>query len=249
MAAISCRNVTKVYPTRSGDVHALEDVDLDIGRGEFVAIVGPSGCGKSTLLKLVAGLRRRTAGEIHFLGEQVTKPQTDVGIVFQNDALLDWRTSLDNVLLQVDMRGRRDDEAVGRAKDLLSSVGLAGFEGKRPYHLSGGMRQRVSICRALVHRPPVLLMDEPFGALDALSREQIMVDLQRVWLDDAMSVLFITHSIPEAVFLADRVVVMSARPGRIVEVLPIEFPRPRDISLLADPEFNAIAARIRGLLS
>lgn len=247
--AISCSGVSKIYPTASGPVHALDDIDLQVGRGEFVAVLGPSGCGKSTLLKLVAGLRSRSGGDITFLDQTVDGPQTDVGIVFQDAALLDWRTVIDNVLLQVDMRGRRSTDDTKRAQDLLTSVGLGGFEKKRPYHLSGGMRQRTSICRALVHEPPVLLMDEPFGALDALSREQIMLDLQRLWLRDQLSVLFITHSIPEAVFLADRVVVMSARPGRIVEIIDVDFPRPRPLSLLTDPGFNAVAARLRTLLA
>lgn len=247
--AIECRGVRKVYSSSTGPVHALDDIDLRIGRGEFVSIVGPSGCGKSTLLKLVAGLRSRSAGSIHFLDREVTGPQTDVGIVFQQDALLDWRDATENILLQIDLRRRRRPGDADRARALLASVGLAGFERKRPYQLSGGMRQRVSICRALVHQPPVLLMDEPFGALDALSREQIMADLQQVWMEEGISVLFITHSIPEAVFLSDRVVVMSARPGRIVETIPVDLPRPRPLSILAEPAFNEIAAHIRALLT
>lgn len=247
--AIDCRSVSQVYASPTGPVHALDRIDLVVEKSDFVSVLGPSGCGKSTLMKLVAGLRRPTSGEIFFAGNHVRGPQTDVGIVFQNDALVDWRSALENVLLQIDLRGARSKSHEVHAKELLTSVGLGGFYEKKPFELSGGMRQRVSICRALVHKPPILLMDEPFGALDALSREQIMVDLQRLWLENAMTVLFITHSIQEAIFLSDRVVVMSGRPGRIVETIPVEFPRPRQLSLLAAPEFNELTAHVRDLLT
>ena len=211
---IRLQGVTKRYETKDGPVDACTDISLDIRRSEFVAIVGPSGCGKTTILKMVAGLVPHTAGTITVGGRKVERPLTDVGIVFQEAILLDWRSVLSNVMLQIDIRGR--DAAAGEreARHLLEITGLAGFENKKPYELSGGMRQRVSICRALVHDPPMLLMDEPFGALDALTREQISMDIQRIWMEKRQTAIHITHSIPEAVLLADRVVVMGPRPGR-----------------------------------
>jgi NitT/TauT family transport system ATP-binding protein len=238
--------VGKVYDTKGSTVEACADVDLDIGQSEFVAIVGPSGCGKTTILKMVAGLVPYSSGSITVGDKKVDCPQTDVGIVFQESILLDWRDVLSNVMLQIDIRGmhRATYEAV--ARHLLKQTGLQGFEDKKPYELSGGMRQRVSICRALVHDPPLLLMDEPFGALDALTREQISMDIQRVWMDKRKTALHITHSIPEAVLLADRVVVMSPRPGRIVEIIDIDLPRPRRLDKLP-PRFNDYAGRIRDI--
>ena len=185
---------------------ALQGLDLDVRRGEFVTIVGPSGCGKSTLLSLVAGLLEATAGEIRIGGTRIAEPYTDLGFVFQSDLLLDWRTVTGNVLLPCVMRGLDEKAHVDRARELLASVGLEGFEDKRPFELSGGMRQRVALCRALLLDPPMLLMDEPFGALDALTREQMQVDLQTVWHRTQKTVLFVTHSISEAVFLSDRVI-------------------------------------------
>jgi NitT/TauT family transport system ATP-binding protein len=241
---IRLKGVGKAYESRDGVVEACAEVTLDIRRSEFVAIVGPSGCGKTTLLKMVAGLVPYTAGEITVGGARVERPQTDVGIVFQESILLDWRDVLANVLLQVDIR--RLDRATYEpvARHLLKATGLGGFEHKKPYELSGGMRQRVSICRALVHDPPLLLMDEPFGALDALTRKQISMDIQRVWMEKRKTALHITHSIPEAVLLADRVVVMSPRPGRIVEIIEVDLPRPRRLDKLP-PRFNDYAGRIR----
>ncbi|HXM81436.1 MAG TPA: ABC transporter ATP-binding protein [Burkholderiales bacterium] len=243
---IRLENVGKVYDTKGSTVEACADVDLDIRQSEFVAIVGPSGCGKTTILKMVAGLVPYSSGSITVGGKKVDRPQTDVGIVFQESILLDWRDVLSNVMLQIDIRGmdRPTYEAVARY--LLKQTGLEGFENKKPYELSGGMRQRVSICRALVHDPPLLLMDEPFGALDALTREQISMDIQRVWMDKRKTALHITHSIPEAVLLADRVVVMSPRPGRIVEIIDIDLPRPRRLDKLP-PRFNDYAGRIRDI--
>jgi len=241
---IRLRGVGKSYETKDGAVEACAGVDLDIRRSEFVAIVGPSGCGKTTILKMVAGLVPHTAGSITVGGSAVERPLTDVGIVFQEAILLDWRDVLSNVMLQVDIRGR--DAAAGEreARHLLEITGLAGFEHKKPYELSGGMRQRVSICRALVHDPTLLLMDEPFGALDALTREQISMDIQRIWMEKRKTAIHITHSIPEAVLLADRVVVMGPRPGRIVEIIDIDLPRPRRLDRLP-PSFNDYAGRIR----
>ena len=228
---------SKTYVTTSGAIPALEDVTLDVDDGEFVSILGPSGCGKSTLMLMIAGLLTPSAGDIRVAGRPVTRPQTDVGIVFQNPVLLDWRTVLRNVLLQVEARGL--DLTVHRAKALalLRSVGLEGFEDRYPFELSGGMRQRTAICRALIHDPPLLLMDEPFGALDALTREQMRVDIERIWLERRKTVVFITHSIPEAVLLSDRVVVMSPRPGRIDGILDIDLPRPRRLEVQELPRF------------
>jgi len=241
---IRLQGVGKRYETRDGPVEACAEIDLDIRRSEFVAIVGPSGCGKTTILKMVAGLVPHSAGSITVGGKAVDRPLTDVGIVFQESILLDWRDVLSNVMLQIDIRGM--DAAAGEpvARQLLQATGLAGFEHKKPYELSGGMRQRVSICRALVHDPPLLLMDEPFGALDALTREQISMDIQRIWMDKRKTAIHITHSIPEAVLLADRVVVMGPRPGRIVEIIEIDLPRPRRLDKLP-AKFNDYAGRIR----
>jgi NitT/TauT family transport system ATP-binding protein len=243
---IRLQSVAKVYETKNGTVEACAEVDLDVRQSEFVAIVGPSGCGKTTILKMVAGLIPHTGGTITVGGRIVDSPQTDVGIVFQDAIMLDWRDVLANVMLQIEIRklDRAKYETVARG--LLKATGLEGFEHKKPYELSGGMRQRVSICRALVHDPPLLLMDEPFGALDALTREQISMDIQRVWMDKRKTALHITHSIPEAVLLADRVVVMSPRPGRIVEIIDIDLPRPRRLDKLP-PKFNEYAGRIRDI--
>ena len=241
---IRLQGVGKRYETKDGPVEACAEIDLDIRRSEFVAIVGPSGCGKTTILKMVAGLVPHTAGSITVGGKAVDRPLTDVGIVFQESILLDWRSVLSNVMLQIDIRGK--DAAAGErdARRLLQATGLSGFENKKPYELSGGMRQRVSICRALVHDPPLLLMDEPFGALDALTREQISMDIQRIWMEKRKTAIHITHSIPEAVLLADRVVVMGPRPGRIVEIIEIDLPRPRRLDKLP-ARFNDYAGRIR----
>jgi NitT/TauT family transport system ATP-binding protein len=241
---IRLQGVGKRYDTKDGVVEACADIDLDIRRSEFVAIVGPSGCGKTTILKMVAGLVPHTAGSITVGGRKVERPLTEVGIVFQEAILLDWRSVLSNVMLQVDIRGTERAAGEREARHLLEITGLAGFENKQPYELSGGMRQRVSICRALVHDPPLLLMDEPFGALDALTREQISMDIQRIWMEKRKTAIHITHSIPEAVLLADRVVVMGPRPGRIVEIIEVDLPRPRRLDKLPQ-KFNDYAGRIR----
>lgn len=237
--------VTKTYRSRRGDVQALADVSLAIGEREFVSIVGPSGCGKSTLLMLVAGLYPASRGRIVVGGDAVARPVTNLGIVFQKDVLLDWRTVIDNVMLQPEVRGLPEREHRERAAKLLDQVGLADFADKYPGELSGGMRQRVSICRALVHDSPLLLMDEPFGALDALTRDQMNLDLLRIWEAGRKTVLFITHSISEAVFLSDRVVVMSPRPGRIRDILTIDLPRPRTLAAREAPEFGRHTRALR----
>jgi NitT/TauT family transport system ATP-binding protein len=243
--AVTFEGVAMTYSTARGPVHALADITLGVPRGRFVSIVGPSGCGKSSLLMLTAGLRSCTEGRILIDGVPVSGPQGDTGIVFQNDTLLDWRSALGNVLLQVELRRLPKAHYQQRALDLLNSVGLSGFEQRHPYELSGGMRQRIAICRALIHDPHLLLMDEPFGALDALTRDQMMCDLQTLWLEQRKTVLFITHSIPEAIFLSDRVVVMSSRPGRIDDIVDIDLPRPRELHMTTEPVFNAYVQGIR----
>ena len=242
---IAMRGLTKTYRTRTGTVPSLKPIDLDISKGEFVAIVGPSGCGKSTLLKLVAGLLPATSGTISIGGVTVRQPPDGVGIVFQSPVLLPWRTVRDNVLLQVEMRGRAVSQYRAAAERLLKTAGLDGFEERFPWELSGGMQQRAAICRALVHDPEVLLMDEPFGALDAMTREKMNAELQRIWYETRKTVLLITHSIPEAVFLADRVVVMSSRPGSIEAIYDIDLPRPRDLTVMGEPAFVRYTQDIR----
>ncbi|MGW2763662.1 ABC transporter ATP-binding protein [Streptomyces sp. NPDC001275] len=237
------------FRTKKRDVTALREVSLDVAPGEFVAIVGPSGCGKSTLLKLVAGLLRPSSGAVRLHGEDVTAPRPDIGYVFQRAALLEWRTVRRNILLQAEMRKMPADRARARAAELIEMTGLTGFEDAYPHELSGGMQQRVALCRALLHEPPVLLMDEPFGALDALTREQMNVELNRIWRETGTTVLLVTHSISEAAYLADRVAVMSARPGTITEIIDVGLPPERDYTdTMSRPEFRRATARIRTLL-
>ena len=225
-------HVEKTYRTRRGElVPALDDITLEVGENEFVTLVGPSGCGKSTLLKLVAGLVPLTRGRIHIRDQVVHEPFPDVGFVFQQPVLLPWRSVLDNVLFSVEMLGLDPRQYRKPAGDLLELTGLAGFEHRYPRELSGGMQQRVAICRALLPDPSLLLMDEPFGALDAMTREEMSLELLRIWDERRKTILFVTHSIPEAILLADRVVVMTPRPGRIARVLTVDLPRPRTISL------------------
>ncbi|MFB7107577.1 ABC transporter ATP-binding protein [Streptomyces sp. NPDC056190] len=237
------------FRTKKRDVTALREVSLDVAPGEFVAIVGPSGCGKSTLLKLVAGLLRPSSGAVRLHGEDVTAPRPDIGYVFQRAALLEWRTVRRNILLQAEMRKMPAARARARAAELIEMTGLTGFEDAYPHELSGGMQQRVALCRALLHEPPVLLMDEPFGALDALTREQMNVELNRIWRETGTTVLLVTHSISEAAYLADRVAVMSARPGTITEIIDVGLPPERDYTdTMSRPEFRRATARIRTLL-
>ncbi len=241
--------VTKTYRSRAGDlVPALEDVTLHVKEKEFVSLVGPSGCGKSTLLKLVAGLVPPTRGIVRVRGAEVREPYPDVGFVFQTAVLLPWRTVLDNVLFSVEMLGLRREGYRERALGLLALAGLRGFERKYPWELSGGMQQRVAICRALIHDPSLLLMDEPFGALDAMTREEMGLELLRLWEERRKTILFVTHSIPEAILLADRVVVMTPRPGRLARVLEVELPRPRTVDMEFDPRFREYSEAIRSLI-
>jgi NitT/TauT family transport system ATP-binding protein len=246
---IRLQGVEKTYRTRTGDlVHALAETTLDVGENEFVTLVGPSGCGKSTLLKLVAGLVPASQGQIRVREQPVTGPFPDVGFVFQQPVLLPWRSVLDNVLFSVEMLGLDLRQYRKPAGDLLELTGLGGFETKYPRELSGGMQQRVAICRALLPDPSLLLMDEPFGALDAMTREEMSLELLRIWDERRKTILFVTHSIPEAILLADRVVVMSPRPGRVARVLRVDLPRPRTMELEFDPRFKAHSDEIRALI-
>tara|TARA_R110002051_G_scaffold30354_3_gene70288 strand:+ start:22827 stop:23636 length:810 start_codon:yes stop_codon:yes gene_type:complete len=242
---LAIERVGKVYPSSHGAVTALKDIDLAIAPGEFVSIVGPSGCGKSTLLKCVAGLEPISSGSIAVHGKPLDGPPDALGVVFQRDVLLDWRTILDNVLLQAEFLGHSKAEYRPKAQQLLSRFGLSGFEDRHPWELSGGMRQRASICRALLCEPELLLMDEPFGALDAMTRDDLNVELARIWQGTNKTVLFITHSIPEAVFLSDRVVLMSRSPGEIVDIIDIDLPRPRPLSIRESAAFGDYTHRIR----
>lgn len=242
---IQAKEVTKVYQTKDGLVESLKPLSFSIQAGEFVSVVGPSGCGKSTLLKMVAGLLPITTGELSIGGKPVNGPQKDVGIVFQSAVLLAWRTVFENIMLQAEMRHMPKEEATAKAMQLIEMAGLKGFEGKYPRQLSGGMQQRASICRALLHDPPLLLMDEPFGALDAMTREKMNLELQRIWMASKKTVLLITHSIPEAIFLSDRVIVMSERPGTIAAIYDINLPRVRHLDVMGTPEFAAYAKQIR----
>ena len=242
---IELQGVSKTYRTRDGDIPSLRPIDFTVGEGEFVVIVGPSGCGKTTLLKMLAGLLTPSGGEVRIEGKSITKPHSNIGIVFQTALLLPWRSVFSNVMMPVEVKGLPRAACEQRARDLLRLTGLQGFENKYPWQLSGGMQQRVAICRALVHDPKLMLMDEPFGALDALTREKMNVELQRIQGETGKTVLLITHSIPEAVFLADRVMVMNARPGNIAAVYDIPLPRPRTLDILANPLFVEMTQKIR----
>jgi NitT/TauT family transport system ATP-binding protein len=242
---ILVQNVTKTYASPSGDVLALTDVSLSIKSGEFVSLLGPSGCGKSTLLKLVAGLDTATAGRLSLAGATIAGPPAGLGMVFQKDVLLDWRNVLQNVMLPVEFQDLDQTKYLDRAKQLLTLFGLGDFLDKHPWELSGGMRQRVAIGRALVTDPSLLLMDEPFGALDALTRDQLNLELQDIWMRSGKTIIFVTHSIAEAILLSDRVYVMAARPGRIVEVVDVDFPRPRTLAVRESPQFSAYTRRVR----
>ncbi|MCC6469933.1 MAG: ABC transporter ATP-binding protein [Alphaproteobacteria bacterium] len=246
-AYVSVRAATKTYHSQRGDIVAFRNVDLTIRTSEFVSVLGPSGCGKTTLLQCLAGLEHPTAGEILIGDQRVNGPPSNLGVVFQRDVLLEWRTVLQNVLLPVQISGAEIGVSRQKALDLLELLGLKGFEDRHPWELSGGMRQRVSICRALLMNPRLLLMDEPFGALDAMTRDDLNVELQRIWMADEKTVFFVTHSITEALFLADRVVVMSPTPGRIIEVIDVDLPRPRDLDIRETPEFARLVRHVRHL--
>jgi NitT/TauT family transport system ATP-binding protein len=242
-------NISQTFEGRAGAVEALRDIDLSIAEGEFVAVLGRSGCGKSTLLRMVAGLLQPTAGEVYVDDTLVERPRRDIGVVFQRPALLPWRTVLDNVLLPVEFFGWHRAAYRDRAMELLTKVGLEGFHKRLPHELSGGMQQRVALCRSLLTRPRALLMDEPFSALDALTREELSGELQRIHMEHSATILFVTHSINEAVLLADRVVVMTPRPGQILRTLDVRIPRPRTLGHNAhQQEVAALSAELHELL-
>ncbi|MBN8940973.1 MAG: ABC transporter ATP-binding protein [Rhizobiales bacterium] len=247
---IEARQLSKTYRTATGaGVHALDGIDLAIGDGEFVAIVGPSGCGKSTLLRLIAGLDEHEDGGLDLDGRPITGPSREVGVVFQSANLLPWLTVRENVRLPLRVGGNKAKED-GRVDQLLDMTGLGDFGPRYPYELSGGMQQRAGICRALVRDPRILLMDEPFGALDALTRERMNLELQRIWQANAKTIVLITHSISEAIFLGDRVIVMSARPGKIIADLNVPIPRPRNLDgIISHPDYARLSREIRGLLN
>jgi NitT/TauT family transport system ATP-binding protein len=242
-ALLSIQNVKKVFKTREGELEALGDVSFDVYPGEFVSIVGPSGCGKTTLLKILAGLLPKSAGKIE-VDEERFDPTREVGFVFQKSLLLHWRKVIDNVLLPIEILRMDRTPMKKRAEELLELVGLKGFETSYPNELSGGMQQRVSIARALIHNPKLLLMDEPFGALDAITRERMNLELIRIWQEAKKTILFVTHGINEAVFLSDRIIVLSARPSRMVQALDIGLPRPRTLEVRASPDFGKYALQI-----
>jgi len=243
---ITLSRVAKTYRTGDGELPSLRPIDFVINEGEFFVVVGPSGCGKTTLLKLIAGLTPPSGGEIHIDGRRVSRPHGDVGIVFQSPLLMAWRRVLGNVLLPAEVKGANLEQARARALDLIKLAGLEGFENKYPVELSGGMQQRVAICRALLNDPKILLMDEPFGALDAMTRERMNLELEHIQQQTRKTVLLITHSIPEAVFLADRIMVMTERPGGIAAFYDVDLPRPRNPETMGDPRFVALASAIRG---
>ena len=230
-------NVSRTFASGRGSIEALRDISINIRPGSFVSIVGPSGCGKSTLLKCVAGLDHPSKGEIRLHGEVINAPPDKLGMVFQRDVLLDWRTVLDNVLLLTEFRGLRRSDWIEKARNLLDTFGLGSFHDRYPWELSGGMRQRVSICRAILDDPELLLMDEPFAALDAFTRDELNLELQQLNLRTRSTTIFITHNIGEAIFLADQLVVMDRRPGRVALVLDIDLPKPRSLAVKETPEF------------
>jgi len=244
---LSISNLDLIYGSTRGPVVAVKDFSLTIKRGEFVSILGPSGCGKSTLLKVVSGLLSPTSGKVVLNGQEVKGPRADTGVVFQQPTLLPWKSVLENVLVPIRALRRPVNEYRERAVDLLKLVGLGDFLNHYPHELSGGMQQRVGIARGLIHDPMLLLMDEPFAALDAMSREFMMLELQRIWMSTKKSVIFITHSIPEAVFLSDRVITMSARPGRVIDEHRIELPRPREASTMGSAAFGNYCTHFRNL--
>jgi len=243
--AIAVNGVSKVFPT---GLEALRKVTIDINPGEFVSFVGPSGCGKSTLLKLIGGLLEPSRGEIAVGGRKVSGPRRDIGVMFQTSVLFPWRTVLQNVLLPIEVFGLERPSATEKARGILQLVGLGGREDAYPRELSGGMQQRAALSRVLITDPRIILMDEPFGALDEFTRERMNVELLRIWSERGQTIIFVTHSINEAVFLSDRIVVMDTSPGRVVAVLDVLLPRPRSIELMKSPSFARTAFEVREYL-
>jgi NitT/TauT family transport system ATP-binding protein len=236
---IELRGVSKVFGTGAAAVHAFGPVDLAIGEGRFVSFLGPSGCGKSTLMLMIAGLLEPSAGSIRVSGRDVRGPQTDIGIMFQDSTLVPWRTVKGNVELQLEMRGIAPASMRERVTALLKSVDLEEFAGRMPFELSGGMQQRAAFCQAMIHDPKIVLLDEPLGKLDAMTREHIRADLQKLWMRNRPTVVFVTHSIEEAVQLSTEVAVITPRPGRIDRIIPVDLPFPRDLAVKSSPEFIA----------
>lgn len=247
MKTVRAVGVDKIYAGATSTI-ALQDISFDVRPGEFLSIIGPSGCGKSTLLRCVAGLEIITGGSLQVGGSEVAGPPDGIGMVFQRDALLEWRTIERNILLPIEFAKKSVREYKPEVERLLHLTGLLEFAQRFPRELSGGMRQRVAICRALIDNPGLLLMDEPFGALDALTRDQMNAELQRIWMAKANTVLFVTHGISEAVFLADRVLVLSPRPGRIADIVEIDLPRPRRLSVRETAPFGSYTAKLRSLI-
>jgi NitT/TauT family transport system ATP-binding protein len=247
-AKVRIEKLHKTYATNSGRTVALQDVNLTIGRDEFIALVGPSGCGKSTLLRIISALIRPSKGTVTIDGVPLTKPTNEIGMVFQDAVLLPWRSVLDNVLLPAEILRLNRNTARQRARDLINMVGLSGFEARYPGELSGGMQQRAAICRALIHNPTMLLMDEPFAALDALTREELGLELLEIWAAEKKTIVFVTHNINEAILLSDRVVAMSPRPGRISEIVRVDLPRPRTLDMEFLPKFKSYSDRVRAVI-
>jgi NitT/TauT family transport system ATP-binding protein len=247
-AILSFEGVSKIFASRRGDVHAVDGVSFTVDESEFVSIVGPSGCGKSTLLKMIAGVIAPSTGDIAIGVDGRVREAGELGMVFQTPVLLEWRSVLKNVMLPIEILRWEKRANLDRARELIDKVGLSGFEDRLPHELSGGMQQRVAIARALVFDPPILLMDEPFGALDALTRDEMAVELMRLWEDTRKTILFVTHSIDEAVLLSDRVIVMSPRPGSIRLIIEIDLPRPRSMDVRYQSEFAHYSQQIRDLI-
>lgn len=247
--SLRVNEVCVAFGTPEGRLTALKDVSFGVMPGEFVCLVGPSGCGKTTLLRVLAGLQIPDSGSVWLGANPVGAPRRQVGIVFQQANLMPWRTVLGNVMLPLEVAGMNKTQAAKRANALIDLVDLADFATAYPADLSGGMAQRVAIARALVHDPDVLLLDEPFGALDALTRERMGLELQRIWRAERKTVLMVTHSVPEAVFLADRVLVLSRRPGTVTMAVPVDLPRPRDLALMESATFGALTGRVRGAIT
>jgi NitT/TauT family transport system ATP-binding protein len=243
--AMTIEHATKYYKTQTGSVHALEDLTLEVAEGEFVCILGPSGCGKSTLLWALSGLHELTSGRIMLNGTPVTDPRPEIGMIFQDANLLPWRNLSQNILFPLEIKKINPKKYDQRIKGLIEEVGLTGFEKKMPRELSGGMQQRASIVRCLSFDPSVILMDEPFGALDAFTRDEMNLLIQKIWMETGKTIIFVTHNVTEAIFLADRVVVLTPRPGKLAHIFPINLPRPRSIDLTFSPEFLKIVLEIK----
>jgi NitT/TauT family transport system ATP-binding protein len=241
--------IEKTYLSRDGEVRALQDISFEVIEGEFISLVGPSGCGKTTLLRIMGGLLKAEKGVVRIDEQVLTQPRREMGFVFQNPTLMPWRTVLENVTLPLEVRGSNGDEHQKRALALLDLVGLLGFENLYPHELSGGMQQRVAIARALVYEPSILLMDEPFGSLDAITRSQMNLELLRIWRATGKTIVMVTHNIQEAIFLADTIVVMSARPGHIRAIVPVPLPRPRNPDMFYVEDFATLSHRIRDMIS